>query len=174
LLMNPKVHIVIDDGRRWLISHPERTFDFILMNTTFNWRANVSNLLSTEFLSLVRVHLNPGGIEYHNTTGSEAALATGVTAFPYALRFANFLAVSDSPIAMDKDRWKSALSEYKIDGHAVFDLENRIQRQRLNEVLHMADGLDTPGGLLESRASMVARLKGVRLITDDNMGTEWR
>ena len=174
LLMNPKVHIVIDDGRRWLISHPERTFDFILMNTTFNWRANVSNLLSTEFLSLVRVHLNPGGIEYYNTTGSEAALATGVAAFPYALRFANFLAVSDSPIAMDKDRWKSALSEYKIDGHAVFDLENRIQRQRLNEVLHMADGLDTPGGLLESRASMVARLKGVRLITDDNMGTEWR
>jgi membrane-bound ClpP family serine protease len=118
--------------------------------------------------------LNPGGIEYYNTTGSEAALATGVAAFPYALRFANFLAVSDSPIAMDKDRWKSALSEYKIDGHAVFDLENRIQRQRLNEVLHMADGLDTPGGLLESRASMVARLKGVRLITDDNMGTEWR
>ena len=131
-------------------------------------------LKPTEFLNLVRVHLNSGGIAYYNTTGSEAALATGVAAFPYALRFANFLAVSDSPITMDKDRWKAALSEYEIDGRAVFDLKNPMRRERLNEVLHMADGLDAPGGMLESRASMVSRLKGVRLISDDNMGTEWR
>ncbi len=45
LLRNPKVHIVIDDGRRWLVGHPDRRFDFILMNTTWNNRANVSNLL---------------------------------------------------------------------------------------------------------------------------------
>ncbi len=42
LLHNPKVRIEIDDGRRWLTAHPDRRFDFILMNTTFNWRANAS------------------------------------------------------------------------------------------------------------------------------------
>ncbi|MGA7242584.1 MAG: fused MFS/spermidine synthase, partial [Terracidiphilus sp.] len=57
LLRNPKVHIVIDDGRRWLVSHPDRRFDFILMNTTFNWRSNATNLLSVEFLQLLREHM---------------------------------------------------------------------------------------------------------------------
>ena len=68
LLQNPKVHIVIDDGRRWLVGHPDQRFDFILMNTTFNWRANISNLLSVEFLQILRNHLNPGGVAYYNTT----------------------------------------------------------------------------------------------------------
>jgi spermidine synthase len=34
LLRNPKVHIDIDDGRRWLIRNRERKFDAIVMNTT--------------------------------------------------------------------------------------------------------------------------------------------
>ncbi len=38
LLKNPKVDIVVDDGRRWLNRHPESKFDFIVMNTTWNWR----------------------------------------------------------------------------------------------------------------------------------------
>jgi len=50
LLQNPKVAIVIDDGRRWLLHHPERKFDLVVSNTTWNWRANASNLLSIEFL----------------------------------------------------------------------------------------------------------------------------
>ena len=90
LLHNPKVTIVIDDGRRWLMRNPERRFDFILMNTSFHWRAHSSNLLSTEFLHLVRAHLNPGGIEYYNTTWSREAQATGATAFSHALRVVYF------------------------------------------------------------------------------------
>jgi spermidine synthase len=122
LLRNPKVHIVIDDGRRWLVSHPDSRFDFILMNTTHYWRANASNLLSREFLGLIRSHLNPGGIEYYNTTGSEEAMATGLSVFPYGLRIAGFIALSDSPFALDKERWRQSLIAYSIDGHPVFDL----------------------------------------------------
>ena len=33
LLRNPKVTIVIDDGRRWLLRHPEAIFDVIVVNT---------------------------------------------------------------------------------------------------------------------------------------------
>jgi len=173
LLRNPKVHIVIDDGRRWLVAHPARRFDFILMNTSFNWRANMSNLLSTEFMRLMRDHMNPGGIAYYNTTWSGEALATGASAFPYALRVLGFLAVSDSPFTLDKDRWRTALANYRIDGHPVLDLANPQQRARLEEVLHLADELDLPNGGLESRDSLLARYKTARLITDDNMGTEW-
>jgi spermidine synthase len=173
LLSNPKVHIVIDDGRRWLMAHPDRRFDFILMNTTFNWRANATNLLSTEFMHLLRTHMNPRGIAYYNTTSSGEALATGATVFPYAVRIFNFLAVSDSPLTLDKDRWRVALTNYRIDGRPILDLANPLQRTRLEVVLHLADTLDIPNGGLESRSSLLQRYKSARLITDDNMGTEW-
>ena len=101
------IHIVIDDGRRWLLGHPDRRFDFILMNTTWHYRAHVSNLLSTEFMGLMREHLNRGGIAYYNTTYSGDALVTGATAFPYALRINSFLAVSNSPITLDKSLWRT-------------------------------------------------------------------
>jgi len=174
LLRNPKVHIVIDDGRRWLVGHPDSRFDFILMNTTWNNRANISNLLSTEFMGLMRVHLNPGGIAYYNTTWSGDVLATGAAAFPYALRINSFLAVSDSPLTLDKNLWRAALTSYRIDGRPVFDLSIPVQLARMEEVLHLADELDLPGGQLESRASLRRRLKDARLVTDDNMGTEWQ
>lgn len=173
LLRNPKVHIVIDDGRRWLVGHPDRRFDFILMNTTWNYRANTSNLLSTEFMGLLREHLNRGGIAYYNTTWSGEALATGASAFPYALRVYNFLAVSDSPFTLDKSLWRTALTNYRIEGRPVFDLNKPDQRARLEEVLDVADQLDVPNGLLESRTSLLSRLRGAGRITDDNMGTEW-
>jgi SAM-dependent methyltransferase len=174
LLQNPKVHIVIDDGRRWLTSHPNRKFDFILMNTSFNWRANMTNLLSTEFLEMIRAHLNPGGVAYYNTTSSERVLVSGSTVFPYALRISNFLAVSDSPLTLDEDVWKAKLTSYRIDGRLVFDLSNPQDRYVLNEILHLDDVSGISRGLVESRASMLGRFKGVRLITDDNMGTEWQ
>jgi spermidine synthase len=104
LLQNPKVAMVIDDGRRWLLHHPERKFDLVVSNTTWNWRANASNLLSIEFLELVRAHLNPGAIFYYNTTWSPEAMITGARVFPYALRISNFLAVSDSPIRLEQER----------------------------------------------------------------------
>jgi spermidine synthase len=167
LLRNPKVHIVIDDGRRWLASHPGRKFDFILMNTTFHWRANNSNLLSREFLSLIRTHLKPGGIEYYNTTWSEEVMSTGMSVFPYSLRVANFIALSDSPFTLDKQRWREALISYSIDGRPVFDLAIPLHQKRLEEVLKVADEA-------ESRAHMLKRLAGTPIITDDNMGTEWK
>jgi spermidine synthase len=173
LLRNPKAHIVIDDGRRWLVGHPDRQFDFILMNTTFNWRANATNLLSMEFMNLLRIHLKQGGIAYYNTTSSRDALATGATAFPYALRIFNFLAVSNSAFVLDKNRWRTALTKYQIDNHPILDLSNPLQRTRLEEILQLADKLDVPNGELESRSSLLQRYKSARLITDDNMGTEW-
>ncbi len=177
LLHNPKVEIVIDDGRRWLIRNPDRRFDVIVMNTSQHWLAHGSNLLSVEFLRLVRSHLRPGGIHYYNTTFSKDALLTGVTVFPYALRVKNFLAVSDSPITFDKERWRAALTQYTIDGKRVVDLENAAHRAALNDLLALADTLDDPEAAvamrIESADSLRHRFKDASLITDDNMRGEW-
>ncbi|MBV9426666.1 MAG: fused MFS/spermidine synthase [Bradyrhizobiaceae bacterium] len=85
VLTNPKVSIVTDDGRRWLRSNPDRRFDAIVSNTTWHFRANVTNILSREFLGLVKTHLNPGGIFFYNTTDSNRVQRTGCLAFAHGL-----------------------------------------------------------------------------------------
>ncbi|MGA8272607.1 MAG: fused MFS/spermidine synthase [Candidatus Sulfotelmatobacter sp.] len=176
LLQNPKVHIEIDDGRRWLVRNSGRKFDAIVLNTSFNWRSNISNLLSTEFLQLIRQHLNPGGVHFYNTTESDEAIASGIRVFPYGMRLANFLAVSDSPLQLDAKRWLDILSHYSIDGKPVLDLSQEPDRRRLFEIVSVAATTDhdAPGlWTAESAPHIRARTASARTITDDNMGTEW-
>jgi spermidine synthase len=176
VLRNPKVHIVIDDGRRWLAHHPERTFDVIVSNTTFHWRANTTNLLSEEFLHAVRAHLRAGGIFHFNTTGSADAYKTAFTIFPYGLRFINFATVSDSPIAVNAERWKRVLDAHRIDGRLTLDSTRGDDRRRREDVLSLVRTLDAPPVVfgLESRAHALPLLANARVITDDNMVPEWR
>ena len=177
LLKNPKVEIVIDDGRRWLVRNPSQKFDLIVMNTTFHWREHISNLVSCDFLRLARSHLSIGGVLYYNTTWSGEVQLTGTTVFPYALRVINFLAVSDSPIRVDRQRWKDTLVHYQIEGKPVFDLSRARDQKGLNEILALADTLDNNRRYaeiaMEYADTIRVRNRNKRLITDDNMGTEW-
>ena len=175
LLQNPKINVTIDDGRRWLLRNPERKFDVIISNTTFNWRAQVTNLLSVEFLQLVRAHLKPGGVFFYNTTGSQDVQITGATVFPYGLRVDAFLVLSDSPIEVNPERWRSILMAYKIDGKLVFDLERPGDLERLNDLLaHAKIVAESSPDTMEYIDSLRLRLQGRRIVTDDNMGTEWQ
>ena len=164
LLSNPKVKIIIDDGRRWLTRSSAR-FDMIISNTPFHWRAHSTNLLSREYCQLVRDHLNPGGVYYFNTTGSAAALKTAMVEFPYGLRFLTLSAVSGSPIAFDRDRLQAVLGAYKIDGQPVLQLDVPGDRERLDEILKSV--------VVETRESVLRRLASTPVVTDDNMYTEW-
>jgi hypothetical protein len=74
---------------------------------------------------------------------------------------------------LDKHHWMTVLANYRIDGNPVFDLSNQGHRSRLESIVNTANQIDLPGGSLESRASLQKRLGGSRVITDDNMGTEW-
>jgi predicted membrane-bound spermidine synthase len=176
LLRNPKVDLVIDDGRRWMFRHRDRKFDVIVMDTIYNWRAHATNLLSAEFLSLARQLLKPGGILYYNTTFSPEAQRTGAEQFPYAFRFGPLMVVSDSPIQIDRERWRSVLLSYRLEGKPILDPAVSEDRERLEEILRRADTL--PGNTyvsegMETRANILRRTRGMRVVTDDNMATEW-
>src|SRR4029077_10905198 len=71
VLRNPKVHIYIDDARRWLLAHPDKKYDAMIANTSFHWRDHSSQLLSKDYLAIIKAHLQPGGVYYYNTTESE-------------------------------------------------------------------------------------------------------
>jgi spermidine synthase len=178
LLTNRKVTIVIDDGRRWLAAHPDRRFDLIVSNTSFHWRAGVTNLLSVEFLGMIRDHMNPGAIFTYNTTFSNDVQKTGAAAFPYALRDDNFMIVSNRPIRIDAAAWRHTLESYRVEGHPVLDTRDPADRARLEELVHWV-GNYGPGTEpafahgLETRDSILARTAANRLVTDDNMGVEW-
>ncbi|WP_394829825.1 hypothetical protein [Pendulispora albinea] len=176
LLSNPKVDIVIDDGRRWLLRHPERKFDFIVMNATYHFRAHITNLLSVEFLELARAHLLPGGVHYFNTTSSEDVQRTAATVFPHAMRVINFVAVSDSPLGFDPVRWERALREVVIDGLPALDLNEPHQRDVLSRLLALGKSLDEREYAfyaLERRDALLARTAAAQIVTDDNMVCEW-
>ena len=171
ILGNPKVRIIEDDGRRWLGHHPEKRFDAIVSNTTWNFRANITNLLSLEFLGLVKQHLNPGGVFFYNTTDSRRAQRTACTAFSHGARFTNHMVVSQTPIAWDFSRWRTVLENYKIDGKAEFDLKEAADRSRIESIMTQ---YGRGSSRIEECPELLAATTDRTLITDDNMGTEWR
>jgi spermidine synthase len=178
VLANPKVKIVTNDGRRWLRAHPEKRFDVVVSNTTWHFRASATNLLSVEFLELVRRHLNVGGVFFYNTTDSARVQRTGCLVFPYGARFTNHMVVSDKPIAWDFRRWRRTLETYRIDGKAVFDIRRAADRASLDELSSSEKSLDPKAAQVAERPiepcpDLMARTAGKKVVTDDNMGTEW-
>jgi len=176
ILKDPKVDIVIDDGRRWLHRHPGEKFDVIVMNTTWHWRAHITNLLSTEFMQLARAHLQPGGIFYFNTTSSEDVQKTAATVFPSAMRVYNFMAVSDAPLSFDKARWEKTLAAFEFDGKPAIDRSTEDGQKFFDDLVKYADTIQAEpvSEGLESRDRVLARTAMARLVTDDNMVPEWR
>lgn len=179
VLTHPKVRLVTDDGRRWLRLHADRRFDAIIANTTYHFRANATNLLSTDCLAILKAHLNPGGIVFYNTTDSSRVQRTGCASFAHGARFMNHVVLSSTPIDWNFARWRRTLDAYRIDGRPMLDPSSAEYTQGMArlmalESLTRPDAARTPADLLEPCAQVLARTAGQTLVTDDNMGTEWR
>ena len=165
LLTDPRVHIVFDDGRRWLKRHLDARFDFILMNTTFHWRSNVTNLLSREFLELCRAHLKAGGVIYFNATGSEDAVATAASVFRHVTRYHSFVAAGDLPFGMTIDQRRENLLKFRAGGRPFLDPGDPATGSVL-EKLAASD--------LHDYGDEFRRRRDLRIITDDNMVPEFK
>ncbi len=179
VLNHPKVRLVTDDGRRWLRMNANRRFDAIVANTTYHFRANATNLLSADFLALAKAHLNPGGIVFYNTTDSSRVQRTGCASFAHGARFTNHVILSMTPIDWNFTRWRRTLEAYRIDGQPMLDPTRAEHVQGLERLMALEnqtqpDGVRAPGDWIEPCAQVLARTANQTLVTDDNMGTEWR
>lgn len=164
LLVNPRVTLEFDDGRRWLRNNRQAKFDFILMNTTFHWRSNASNLLSREFLTLCKTRLNPGGVVYFNTTGSMDAAYTAASVFQHIVRYRNFIAASDSPFDLSEDEKRENFMKFVDEsGNSIF-LKDTSHRNIVEQFI--------ANDLHDQRAELL-NTSGLTVITDDNMFVEF-
>lgn len=165
ILANSKMDIVIDDGRRWLRRNPDTKFDVIVMNTPFHWRSGVANLLSDEFMKMLKAHLKEGGVIYINTTRSKESARTVATNFKYVWENGIYLAASDSPFITDKEIFKQIIDNYTIDGKKVVDIEDKRSRRTYDRLM----GID----VVDSRNEILNRTAQHDIITDDNMACEF-
>lgn len=166
ILGDERINIHIDDGRRWLKRHPEAKYDLIVMNTTFHWRANITNLLSREFMGIARSHLRYGGILAFNSTGSADSLATAADVFPFAYRWFNFIYAAEHDFSVIAPEAIKRLSLLQLDGYKLFDLSLEGDRKMLESLIQQPfvgpqQVQQESGRLLE-------------VITDANMLTEFK
>jgi spermidine synthase len=165
VLDHPKVNLVFDDGRRWLRNHPGEKFDFILMNTTFHWRSNSTNLLSKEFLELCKQHLNTGGVVYYNTTGSQDVVYTAAHVFNHVTMYTNFVAASDAPFDMTMEEKKNNLLNFLDSDKTPLFYRDERYRRTLNQLVEQE---------LKDIRQETRDQKNRWLITDDNMAVEYK
>jgi len=88
------------------------------------------------------------------------------------------MVVSETPIAWDFARWRRVLESYRINGRTVFDLTRDADRAELDRLMSWEASLP-PGAArgeewpIEHCPDILARTADKRLMTDDNMGSEW-
>jgi spermidine synthase len=92
---NPKVRVVIDDGRHYVLTRKDK-FDALTSDPLDPWVKGAAMLYTKEFFEIVKQHLNPGGVVTlfvqlyeSNTEAVKSELATFFEAFPNGLVFGN-------------------------------------------------------------------------------------
>ncbi len=166
ILDDPRIGIDIDDARRWLVRHPDRRYDLIVMNTSYYWRAYATNLLSREFLQLARRHLAPGGVMTYNTTSSPDVLWTAQDVFPFVRRYVNFAYVAEHDFTSRIELLRERLWSIGPPGSPWLDRDNPADRAAVEHMLAVR---------FVSPAEVARQAdRTLTVITDDNMATEYR
>lgn len=167
-LDDPRVTVHIDDGRRWLKMHPQNRYDLIVMNTTWHWRANSTNLLSREFLEIIKSRMNPGAIFAFNATGSGDAFKTAVEVFDYAYRYVNVIYAADHDFR-DKLAGQAGTDQLRkitLDGSPLFPPGDAGATAQLESFVKEP--------FVEFAADQAKAERAYSVITDRNMVTEFR
>jgi len=163
-LQDPKVRLVVDDGRNLLLTSP-RQYDVIVSEPSNPWQSGNANLFTADFYELGASRLKPGGlfcqwIGLYDITPENLKIAcnTFLQTFPRAMLFK-----AGTDLVM-----VGAQQEMTFDYLAMRRrMAAPIVRETLEEV-----GISSPGDLiamhyLYSEPPLIALCKGARLNTDD-------
>ncbi len=169
LLTNGKVRIHIDDARRWLKRNPSQRYDVVVMNTTFHWRAYSGLLLSADFLTEVKRHMQPGALIAYNSTGSAHAYKTAATVFRHVYKYSHFVYASDSDLQAALHDALPAMQAVTIDSYSP-------RSDELEQISSLKSAIES--GFTSYEAAYVAPYRKenrpLEIITDQNLITEYR
>ncbi|WP_218569470.1 hypothetical protein [Pseudomonas sp. Hp2] len=135
ILSDPRVHIYIDDGRRWLRMREAYRYDAIIVNSTFHWRSGATTLLSREFFHLLSRHLTDSGIALINATGSPEVLKTVKAEFAHAYQFGNSVIMSQQDFRAVLRAGAEAIYRTRLDGRIVFDARRKEDAEAVRRVV---------------------------------------
>lgn len=114
-----RLHLVIDDGRRFLQRSDER-FDVILMDPLRTTTAYSNNLHSRQFFSLAAKHLTPGGILMVGGVGECLVIPrTLAEEFPFVRSYLSFTLASKYPMHQNQERLRAMLGSYSVEMQAA-------------------------------------------------------
>jgi spermidine synthase len=163
-LRDPRVHVAVDDARRWLRHHPGRQYDVVVMNTTLHWRAHSTLLLSRQMLEQLKAHMAPGAVLGFNATDSPDAFFTASQVFAHAYRYRSFVYAAGFDFRPRKDapRARLAYEAIRLEGRPFFPAgSSSIARHLAVPFSTVADDAAATGRALET-------------VTDENLITEFR
>lgn len=167
-LHDPRVHLNIADGRQWLKIHPDNNYDLIVMNTTYYWRNYLSNLLSQEFLQLIKQHLRPGGILTYNSTFSPDVFKTATTVFPHAYLYGSFV------VAANFD-WRARLLQPEAEEKlAALQLDEKPLYPPNAQATIKAHLTLPPTSFTQVEEHYKKLNRSVEIVTDKNLITEFK
>lgn len=95
ILNDDRINMHIDDGRRWIKKNINNKYDLIVFNSSYHWRSNATNLLSEEFILMIKKILNLNGVYLFNATSSIDSFYTAAKNFNYTYRYHSFIYASD-------------------------------------------------------------------------------
>jgi spermidine synthase len=166
VMNDPRIRLHIGDGRKFLRNIPPGTYDLVVINTTWHWRAYTSLLLSKEFLTLVRSRMAPGGLLAYNTTWSSDALYTAASVFPHAYLYDSFAICADFDwrVALEKPESVRELMKVSPEKTPLFTNDDSAIAKAFLSPAHTAT--------VDELAARIGR--PLEIITDRNLLTEYK
>jgi spermidine synthase len=139
VLENPRVEVVYDDARHYLLSTKE-TFDIITSDPIHPWMKGSAMLYTQEYFELVRRHLNPGGcvsqwVPLYEST--EAVVKSEIATFCRA--FADTTIWSNDDLGEGYDT--VLLGRVQADKIDVDEIQARLNRSNFLSMTLSLDGI---------------------------------
>lgn len=170
IFKDKRIDFVFDDGRKWIKKNKNKKFDIILINTTWHWRAYSTNLLSADFLNIVKSKLNADGIIFYNSTMSSPVYFTANHVFPFVYKYKYFVLASMQPVKpKDLQTSSKILCELKYNHNQKPVFMNQSECDSAANII-MKNPI-TPYKDIDFSSMPPQPLE---LITDDNMIIEYK
>ncbi len=169
VLNNPKLKIVFNDGRNFLMTTKEK-FDVITADPIHPWFSGSGYLYSTEYFKLAADHLNPGGMVCQwlpiyelSEANLKSVVKTFHENFPYIMIWLTYddaeLVGSNLPIIIDEEKLERRIKVPEV----LQDLER----------VKMGSAEDFLSYFVMGTRGAEAYCSGGRINTDDNLYLEF-